>query len=389
MKFPHISHREQQLPGKLRVLVAGPLPPPLGGIATYFQDLLSSSLPERVELKFVQTSAKDRELAQSGRATLTNLYYALKDWVRFFRAVVSSQPQICHIATAFGNSFIKNGIFVVIARIFRRRILLHPRCSLSAVYSDCPGWRRWMFRRVVRMTDGVIGLSSEWNQLPKIVPGSKVFILHNAINLAPYLSIARDRLQKPTRDGVINILYLGYLGHAKGSFDLLDAAKSFLSEGIEASFSLVGGELRPGELDQLWKHLDQTNLEGTVIIHSPVVGEAKFAQFRSADIFIFPSHTEGLPMAVIEAMASGLPIIATRVGGLPDLVIEGVNGILVDPGRPDQLVAALLTLASDESLRRSMGEKSLQLAKEKFDIEQHVAQLVGIYNRVLSNSALG
>ena len=91
-------------------------------------------------------------------------------------------------------------------------------------------------------------------------------------------------------------------------------------------------------------------------------------------------------MAVIEAMASGLPIIATRVGGLPDLVTDGINGILVDAGSIDQFVSAIQNLSDNPDLRFSMQMNSYQTAIDQFDIEKTVPQLVNIYNRALSGT---
>lgn len=351
----------------------------MGGIATYFQDLLKSSLPERVNLRFVQTSTHNRDLAQSGRATTKNLFFALKDCVRFFRAILSHRPQVCHITTAFGLSFIKNSVCVGIARIFCKRVLLHPRCSLSTIYFERPGWWRWYFRQVIRLTDGVIGLSSEWRQLPKIVPESQVYILHNAIDLAPYIKLAQERPKNPRIDGEINVFYLGYLGQAKGSFDLIKAAQRINCENIKVSFNMVGDELRPGELDRLRQEITNAKQNETVRLHPSVMGAKKLDCFRNADLFVFPSYTEGLPMAIIEAMASGLPIVATNVGGIPDLVQDGVNGILVEPGFPERLAAALLQLITNIELRQCMRKKSAQMAEERYDIEQHVLKLVEIY----------
>jgi glycosyltransferase involved in cell wall biosynthesis len=84
-------------------------------------------------------------------------------------------------------------------------------------------------------------------------------------------------------------------------------------------------------------------------------------------------------MAVIEAMASGLPIVATNVGGLPDMVESGVNGFLVDTGCPDQMADALLKIITNPPLLQSMQKKSAQIAAKRFDIEQHVLKLVDIY----------
>ena len=80
-------------------------------------------------------------------------------------------------------------------------------------------------------------------------------------------------------------------------------------------------------------------------------------------------------------------IIATRVGGLPDLVVEGVNGILVEPGMPDQLATALCQLIDDREKCATMGKESSWIARDKFDIEQHVTQLIDIYKKVSSKSS--
>lgn len=369
---------------RLRVLISGHLPPPIGGVATYYQSLLGSSLPEQVDLHFVQTSSQKRALSRSGRATVSNLVSALGDCVRFTRAVLAHRPQVCHIGTAFGLSFIKHSVCVGVARFLGKRVLLHPHCSLSVLYTGRSGWWQRLFRRVIKLTDGVVALSHEWIQLRSIVPTCRVYDLPNAIDLAPYCPIAQERLARVKSNGALKILYLGYLGRAKGSFDLIEAAKQAISEGMALSVDLVGDELTSGEGRLLRECVDDARLNGHVRVHLPALGAEKLAFFRGADVFVYPSYHEGMPIAVLEAMGCGLPVVATRVGGLPDLITDGVNGILVEPGRPDQLVAALHKLSIDNKLRCSMQQKSYQLVLEHYDIEQHVTQLVGIYRAVLS-----
>ncbi len=364
---------------KIRVLISGALPPPIGGVGTYYESLLSSSLPEMVNLVFVQTSSHNRVLSQTGRATFTNMVFAAKDCGRFFQAVFSFRPRICHVGTAFGISFLKHSVCVVIARAFGSRVLLHPHCSLSALYSERSRLWQWYFRQIIRLTNGVIALSSEWKQVSEIVPKSQVYFLPNAIDLTTYRRIAQDRLMCPKQNSIVHILYLGYLGRAKGTFDLLDTAQRISQEVVGISFELVGSEHCPGELFQLYQDINIRKLSRVVKIHEPVFGVGKLACFRDADIFVYPSYSEGMPMAVIEAMASVLPIVATNVGGLPDLVRNGVNGILVEPGRSDQLATALLKIASNLKLGRSMQNESAQIALENYDIEQHVMRLLDVY----------
>jgi glycosyltransferase involved in cell wall biosynthesis len=368
--------------GRLRVLFAGHLPPPLGGVATYCESLVNSTLSERVDLAFVQTSTHQRDLSQAGSASYSNILAAIQDGWRFLRAVISHRPQLCHINTAYGSSFFKHSVCLGIARIFGSRVLLHLHCSLSALYSDQPKAWRWFFRQVIRLTSGVITLSSEWQQLTRIVPGSRIFYLQNAIDLVPYQNIARERSHQLT-NGTVHVLYLGYIWTEKGSFDLFEAARQLAASGTNAVFNLVGSEMRAGELEELQRQIDAAHLSGTVRLQPAVYGEEKFAYIRDADIFVYPSYSEGMPMAVIEAMASGLPIVASRVGGLPDLVQAGVNGLLVEPGQPEQLATALAQLIDAPALSRSLGEQGALLAARQFDIEQHVVRLVEIYTRCL------
>ncbi len=121
----------------------------------------------------------------------------------------------------------------------------------------------------------------------------------------------------------------------------------------------------------------RNQLKDVVKIHPPAYGNEKLDYFRQAEIFIYPSFHEGIPIAVIEAMACGLPVVATRAGGLPDLVQEGVNGFLVPAGQAEALADQVAILIRDVPLRQQMQRESCRLAQEKLGIEQHVNQLVG------------
>lgn len=368
---------------KMRVLVAGHFYPPIGGIAVYYQTLIHSSLDQKVTLFTVETSSQTRQLSDSGSATLANGISALHDCWRFTQAVLKRRPQVAHIATAFGLSFVKHSLCVLIARLLGCRVLLHPHCGFAAIYSNQSDlWKRY-FRQVIRLTDGVIGLSAEWQQLETVLPGCRVYPLFNAVNLELYQGIAAQRFAYPRREPRLRILYLGYLSQAKGSFDLLDAVKKVSVNCPSIHFDLVGDEAEPGQREQLARKIREDGLERQVTLSPPVFEEKKLAYFRKADIFIHPSHHEGMPIAILEAMACGLPIIATRVGGIPDLVADGINGLLVAPGSPDQLAEAICSFAEDPQRLQAMGCESYRIAVEHYGIEQHVETLTAIYRSVL------
>ena len=374
---------------KLRILLSGPLPPPVGGIGVFNELLLTSSLKECVDLRFVLTSSQTRPLADSGRLSFWNLLSALRDCVRFSVAVITSRPDICHMTTAFGLSFVKNSVCVAVARLAGSRVLLHPHCSFEVTYSDRPeSWKRY-FRTTVRLTHGIVALSHEWRKVSAILPDCPVYYLPNAVDLARYSDIALEHVRRGRRPEAFRVLYLGYLGKAKGTLDLIDAAAGLCGKHPDIFFDLVGGELRTGEMGPVKARIESLGLNDRVVVHPPVTGSAKTSFLREADLFVYPSHHEGMPIAVLEAMASGLAIVATRVGGLPDLLGEGVNGMLVDPEQPNQLASALEELYLNDGLRSSMMEKSRSIAHERYDLENRISQLVEIYRVTIGPGAHG
>jgi len=368
---------------KCPLLISGCLPPPMGGMATYYQTLIESSLSEQIQYQFVQTSSNRREFSKSGRASLSNFIYAAQDCIRFTAAVWRNKPEIAHIGTAYGISFLKHSFCVLIAYLLGCKVLLHPHCSFITIYINQTKLWQWFFRQVMRMTKGVIVLSKEWLQLGVIIPKCRVFYMPNPINIQRYRSVLEKKTFANPRQEKVRILFLGYLGKAKGSFDIIDAANIIRSKGENVIFDLVGGELSPGELNLLQEKIRSENLDGLVILNPPAYGDDKLNYFQKADIFIYPSYHEGVPMAVLEAMACGLPIIASRVGGLPDVVKDGENGILIEAGHPEQLANAVCYLVEKPEVLLQMGKASYQLASENYSIEQHVYQLIHIYEEMM------
>jgi glycosyltransferase involved in cell wall biosynthesis len=369
---------------KPRVLISGHLPPPMSGIGTYYQMLLASSLPRRVNLQFIDTSSRRRPGAKTGNWSLSNLISAAVDCARFTKAVVLYRPEICHIATAFGLSFVKHSVCVAVARLMGSKVLLHPHCSFYILYEQQGKVWQWFFRKVVGLCQGVVVLSNEWKRLQEVTPNCRIYYLPNAINLADYVEIGREKIESKNDKPCLHVLYLGHLGKAKGSFDLICAAKTILGQEHGIIFDLVGQEQIAGEMEQLTAQVVEFGLEQFIHIHPAVAGAEKIELFRSADIFVYPSYHEGMPMAIIEAMACGLPIIATQVGGIPDLVCSGTNGLLVPAGQPDQLAQAIQQLIINPQMRYSMQAGSYRLARENFDIETLISRLLNIYQASLA-----
>ncbi len=111
--------------------------------------------------------------------------------------------------------------------------------------------------------------------------------------------------------------------------------------------------------------------------------QEKIELLHSVDIFVLPSYHEGLPYAIIEAMASGLPIVASSVGGIPDVIRNGENGFLIEPGDIQGLVYYLETLIKDSNLRESIGVKNHLYAITEYSVDTNLCKLEKIFSKVL------
>jgi glycosyltransferase involved in cell wall biosynthesis len=203
-------------------------------------------------------------------------------------------------------------------------------------------------------------------------PASRVRMIPNAVDLS------RFQAERRPGSGVVRVAYVGRLRPVKGVGVLVDAWHALGARGAARLVIAGDGHMR-GELEAQVQRLslgDSVALAGEV---SDVPG-----LLRETDVYVQPSYMEGLPNSVLEAMAAGLPIVATRVSGNEDLVTDGDNGLLVPPGDAPALAAAIRRLMDDPALARRMGERSRARA-EQFAIPSVTAQLMRAYRLELGS----
>jgi glycosyltransferase involved in cell wall biosynthesis len=365
----------------LRVLITGHVGKPVGGVATFYEALLASRLSHEVQLVFLETSGGETDFRKRGRLSASLVVNGLAVIWRFVKNISSQKPDVVHIWTTHGYSFVKNSVLVGIASVWGFRVVLHVHCGVEALIpSQRPLWRRFVFF-VMRRCRGIIVLSTDWLRIEGVLPRVKVAFIPNAINPAEYISILREESPHVHHD--VTILFLGHIGEQKGVGDLLLAASKMKGKMKEAfRFDLVGESLMGGERERFQEQSQHLGLDGLVRFYEPEYGSAKVARLTTADIFVLPSHSEGMPMVILEAMASGLPIVATRVGGIPDMIMDGETGVMVNPGCPDDLAEAIGRLVDDPHLRFALGTRAREWVQMRFDLDTLVDSLVQLYKEV-------
>jgi L-malate glycosyltransferase len=212
--------------------------------------------------------------------------------------------------------------------------------------------------------------------------GARIEVLYNGVNLRRFQAVPREDVAELRRELGIGadarvVLAAAYLVPGKGMRDLVSAAPAVLGQKAETVFVIVGDgpELEP--LQMLTRELG-------------VAGSFRFPGLRSdvnrfmalADVVVMPSvYQESAGLVVVEAMASARPVIGTGVGGIPELVVDGVTGILVDPQAPPQLAAALLRVLTEPGLAAAMGEAGLARAETCYSADRWINDTIAFYEK--------
>jgi glycosyltransferase involved in cell wall biosynthesis len=363
-----------------RVLMIGAGEGVIGGILTLVETLIPV-LERKVNLLYFQT-VRRRALKNSGKVSFRNIATALSQFARFVPTFCRFRPQIIHVHTSQGIAWLKDTFYILVAKLHRCRVVVHVHAAdFDELYGKKSSMIRHYTRRVMGLADAVITVSEEWKKrLECIVPENRLFTFTNCIAVdafAPTGSSNSKGLQG---------LFIGSVGSRKGAFDLLEAVGDLRSKGYPLDVCIAGYEEREGDLRKARARLEELQLQSVCKLPGTVCGEAKAELFREANVFILPSYNEGLPIAVLEAMAAGLAVISTRVGGIPEVVRDGYNGFLLTPGDVQGLSERLAILAKDPSLRDLMGQRSRAFAQRELDVNPYVERLVDLYHSVTEDS---
>lgn len=200
-----------------------------------------------------------------------------------------------------------------------------------------------------------------------------------------YCGIDTDHFQPPagvrSADGPLRLLNVARLGPEKGHSFLIAALAEVRRAAIDATLTLVGdGPLR----SRLERQVYDLQLENSVTFAGAVGQDRILDYYHNADIFVLPSLAEGLPVVLMEAMACGLPVIASRIYGIPELVESGVSGVLVAPTRIDSLAQAIVEIARDPQRRGDHGRAGRSAVQANFDQRATMGELVWIFTAELS-----
>ena len=270
----------------------------------------------------------------------------------------------------------------IVGRLARVPIVVTSRRNVNVG----GGFRERLNRWTMRLDDRVLAVCELARQAEierAGAPPDKVVTIYNGIDVERFVALdtkpgARVRQAFGIPVGAPLLGSVGRLHPQKGQADMLAALAQVRERVPAVRLLLVGsGELRP-DLEAQARSLGLAE----VVTFSGL--RADVPEILAAlDVFVLPSLWEGMPNAVLEAMAAGLPVVATAVGGTPEAVVDRVTGLLVPPHDPDALARAIERLLGDPSLRREMGRAGRERVGRHFSIDQTVRRTQALYETVL------
>lgn len=347
------------------VLMVGPGMGTPGGMTAVVRSYRDGGLFERAGVRYVST--------YEGPSAWLQLRVMAAALIAMGRLVVSGRLRLLHVHSASRGSFWRKSVLCVLARLVRVPYLFHLHSGeFPSWYAQQPRWVQAWVRTTLRHASFVLCLTASWPaRVRAIEPMAHVEVLVNPVEVPDALP--------PFREAAQNVLFMGRLREKKGVFDLLQAAVTVLHAVPQLKLVLAGDE-GEAEVRTMAKDL---GIAEAIELPGWVEGAHKMGLLAAADVYVLPSYFEGLPVGLLEAMARGAPVVATPVGGVPDLIADGVDGLLVPVGHTGELATALQRLLCTPTLRDVLRTAAFKKVTSLYATPVVVERLMALYEQAL------
>lgn len=337
-----------------------------GGISSCLRTLRDSPLWDEWSVEHIATH-------RNGSATARILAFA-RGLVIFVGALVRRRPDLVHLHMSSYGSFARKATLAWITKAARVPVVLHVHGSeFDLFYQRAPRLLRLIIRATLTRADVVVALGTRWaDLLRRIAPKAHITVIPNAVQLGALV-------HQPGQGDSVHVVFLGALGDRKGTFTLLDAWTRLAGDAWRARLTIAGD----GEVARAQETITRLGLGASVEVVNWLSGARVDDLLRSAQVLVLPSRNEGQPMAVLEAMAKGLCVVASDAGGIPDLVVDGVSGLLVPPDDVPALTKTLRQVVTDHDVRSRLGTAALARVRQHFDVEIVWKRFDALYREVL------
>lgn len=368
-------------PQRVKVCLVSPLPPPMGGIARWTSKILERSQADSsVELRVIDSALRGRSVHQLSvaRRAYAGARQLLSCITKLTCALVTDRPHVVHINTSGQLGLIRDVVLLSLTRIFRVPAVFHIRFGRvpKMAQSESREWR--LMKVALRLCKASIVLDTQTGRVIQDVrPGLDVRLIPNFIDTSELSggipSDAAPELKGPSTERTV--VFVGWVSESKGIRELLNSWSLVAQQGWELQII--------GPFDVQYVNRVQSEIAfNSVEFTGGLEHTETLARIRDCGIFVLPSHTEGFPNAILEAMALGKPIIATNVGAIPEMLADSA-GIVVNAKEVTELAEALSELMNDSDLRKTLGKNALDRVNRQYEFSKVMTMYKDIWRSMV------
>lgn len=353
----------------MKVLEIGPSPTrSKGGMATVIEGI-------KKDIDFCEKYSIDFHESYIDGPFLTRLLFSIYSFIRF--TFIFKAYDVFHIHIASYGSTFRKGYYIRFLKRHGKKVILHVHgAEYLKFYAALSIPRKVNVQEIWNKCDRIVVLSHEWQRrFAELFDVKEIVVINNGIETQALKSGRCDL--KSHNNG---FLFLGRLEERKGAYDIISAV-ALIKKDYPAIIVYMAGD---GDNNQFRTLIMDKKLDNNI----KVIGWADFNKkvelFRSVDTLLLPSYHEGLPMAVLEGMAAGKVVITTDVGGLPEVVSDGINGIVIHPGDISALCNAMVKVMMDSNFVTECSANNLEKIEMKFNIKKMHSMLGSLFDQVSS-----
>lgn len=350
----------------INVLMIGPDTNVKGGISSV-EKLILKYIPKNINYIFIPTMKEG-----------SNLYKIFVFFIAIIKIIFTlgfKEVDIVHINLSKKGSIFRKSIVSTIAVLLNKKYIIHAHSSeLGHFYNNQKKLLQYILDFMLTRSNCLIALSNRWKDFYRDichVDESKITVLPNPVEI--------PKKNEKSISTKVRFIYLGIMNENKGALRVLEAIKRLPDNLKEQLRITLAGN---GEIEKVRNFVTDNSLDRYVTVLSWVNEEKRKELLLNSDVFILPSRNEGLPMAMLEAMAYSLPIIISPVGGIPEFVKDGHNGFLANPGDISSIENSIVKLLENMELRLEMG-KNARRTVEALDVRIYMKKLSDLYSRLV------
>ena len=362
------------------IVILGPHRAAISGVSTHVNLLMESGLRDDFELVHFQVGSEGRD-----EGAVARLLRLVLSPLGLFFTILFRQAAVVHINTSLNpRAYWRDLAYLAVAKLLRSRVVyqVHGGALPQNFFAGRPQLTRFL-RWTLRLPDAVLVLAKcELDAYRQFVPDQELLLLPNGIDCSPYAHIPTV-MSRP--DHPLRLVYVGRIAREKGLYETLQGLRLSLELGADARLVIAGQGAEEGRLK---RYAQALGIGSRVTFAGPVFGADKVQLLAGSDVMVLPSYAEGLPYALLEAMAAGIPVIATPVGAIPDVVAEGTHGFLVPPRDGKAIAEAIAMMSGDREQLSWMSRACRRRIRAAFSIERLAAELGLHYARLASGMVI-